>query len=187
MLLACGALACSCSRSEAPAPVPSPVRTLAPVARAEVVPPPAGVEASPVAAPAPAGSPGTDAEEFEWNLDTEASGPDFEIDADATSYYMPLPNTVTFKAKALNGTPPFTFTWNFGDGSPTETGEVVKHTYTKLGRADAVVDGKDANGETSRVTLGLLVTTPESFVQRMDLDPKLVDNWRGGPSPGTTP
>ncbi len=139
---------------------------------------------SPVAA---AGSPGVEDEDFEWNLDTEPAGPDFEIDADATSYFMPLPNTVTFKAVALNGTPPFTFTWNFGDGSPPETGAMAKHTYTKLGRVDAVVDGKDANGDTARVTLGLLVTTPENFVQRLDLDPKIAENWRGGPSPGATP
>lgn len=138
-----------------------------------------------------AGSP-TDAsaadDDFEWNLAEEATDADFEIDADATSYFMPLPNTVTFKAKALNGTPPFTFTWNFGDGSPEGSGELVKHTYTALGTFDARATGSDASGTKSLVTLQILVTTPEDFVTQLRLDPKLLETLPSpSPSPAVTP
>jgi PKD repeat protein len=138
-----------------------------------------------------AGSP-TDAsaadDDFEWNLAEEAMGTDFDIDADATSFFMPLPNTVTFKAKALNGTPPFTFTWNFGDGSPEVSGEIVKHTYTALGTFDARATGSDASGATSVMTLRLLVTTPEEFSTQLNFDPKLLEKLPSpSPAPAVTP
>ena len=128
----------------------------------------------------------TDPTDFDWNLEDEPSGTDFEIDADATSYYMPVPNTVSYKAKALNGTAPYTFTWNFGDGSPETTGETARHTYSELGRYDTVVIGKDANGSSSRVVLAILVVEPKTFVDRLQLDPKLLENWRT-PEPAATP
>ena len=127
-------------------------------------------------------------DDFEWNLAEEATDADFEIDADATSYFMPLLNTVTFKAKALNGTPPFTFTWNFGDGSPQGSGELVKHTYTALGTFDARVTGSDASGSKSVVTLRLLVTTREDFAAQLGLDPTTLDTLPApSPSPAVTP
>jgi len=167
----CACTAAACSRGEAPRPVATPVATRTPNA----------------AAASPTGAAAAD-DDFEWNLAEEASDTDFEIDADATSYFMPLLNTVTFKAKALNGTPPFTFTWNFGDGSPEGNGALVKHTYTTLGTFDARVTGSDASGSTSVVTLRLLVTTPEGFVTQLRLDPALVETLSSpSPSPAVTP
>ena len=147
---------------------------------------PRHLQLPPIPAPAASGASAGTEEDFEFNLEEEASGPEFEIDADATSYYMPVPNTVSFKAKALNGSPPITFTWNFGDGTPEATGETPKHTYTKLGRFDAIVTGKDASGAISRVTLAVMVVEPETFVNRLQLDPKLLQNWRT-PAPDATP
>jgi PKD repeat protein len=137
---------------------------------------PAAGQASPAAAANP--------EDFEWNLADEPQDAEFEIDADATSYFMPVGNVVTFKAKALNGTPPFTFTWNFGDGSESATGELVKHTYNKLGRLDAIVTGTDASGASSLVQLGLLVVTPEDWAKKLGLDAKVLENY---PSPSPDP
>ena len=129
---------------------------------------------------------------FEWNLLTEADGPEFDIDADATAYFMPYLNPVTFRAKALNGTPPFTFTWDFGDGSPQKNGEVVKHTYRKLGHFDVWCYGKDANGEQSFIQLGVGVHMPDVYVNRLQLDPALLKNMPTPPpellpSPAVTP
>ena len=130
----------------------------------------------------------SDTKDFQWNLADEAEDTDFEIDADATSFYMPQGNWVTFKAKALNGTPPFTFSWNFADGTPPGTGEMVKHAFNVLGERDVVVTGKDASGATSLMSLGILVATVEDFAARMQLDPKAIEDYRAKyPAPTATP
>lgn len=123
----------------------------------------------------------SDSADFEWNLADEAEDTEFEIDAAATSFFMPQGNRVTFKAKALNGTPPFTFTWNFGDDSPEGTGEMIKHAFAKLGNIDVVVIGRDASGATSRVTLKILVATREDYATRLNLD------LEATPAPAVTP
>ncbi len=112
----------------------------------------------------------SDMKDHEWNLDDEAESSDFEIDADASAYYMPLGNAVTFKAKALNGTPPFTFTWDFNDGSPPATGEMVKHVFVQPGEREVRVIGKDASGATAATDLGLLIAVFDDFAARMQLD-----------------
>jgi len=109
--------------------------------------------------------------DFEWNLLDEADGPEFDIDADATAYFMPYANTVTFRAKALNGSPPFTFVWDFNDGTPKKTGEIVKHTFRKIGHFNVWVEGTDANGGKSHVELGVGVHMPETYVNFLQLDP----------------
>jgi len=175
----------ACTRDETPQPIASPVATLTPAASA--APP---IAASPAAAGAASPVAAADGEDFEWNLEDEPEGTEFEIDADATSYYMPLGNVVTFKAKALNGTPPFTFSWDFGDGAPPATGELVKHTYDKLGRFDAFVTGTDASGTTSTVQLGLLVDAPQDWVKKLGLDPKVLESFPSpspDPAPAVTP
>jgi hypothetical protein len=132
----------------------------------------------------------SDTQDWEWNLADEAEGSDFEIDADATTFYMPQGNAVTFKAKALNGTPPFTFSWNFADGTPPATGEMVRHIFNVLGERDVVVTGKDASGATSIMNLGILVATVEDYAARVQLDPEAIEDYRKrfpAPSPAVTP
>ena len=41
--------------------------------------------------------------------------------------------TIDFDGTVLNGTPPFTSTWNFGDGSPLVVGDPVAHSYAVNG------------------------------------------------------
>ena len=156
-----------CSPSEAPKPAP----TLTPRANVVVTSPtptPSG--------PRPTANPGaeqsltdfSDTADWEWNLAEEAEGPEFEIDADATSFYMPVGNVVTFKVKALNGTPPYKCKWNFADGTPEVEGELVKHRYEKpVGRIDVLASCTDATGAYSSMQLGLGVTTAEDWKKRM--------------------
>lgn len=129
---------------------------------------------------------------FEWNLLDEADGPEFDIDADATAYFMPWATPVTFRCKALNGTPPFTFIWDFGDGSPGKTGPIVKHTFAKLGRFNVWCWGKDASGEQSFIQLGVGVYMPDVYVRFLQLDPALLKTMPTPPpellpSPTVTP
>ena len=113
-----------------------------------------------------------------WDLADEADGTDFEIDASATSFFMPRGNLVVFKAKALNGTPPFTFSWNFDDGSPHEAGEMVKHQYDKLGSREVTVWGKDASGAASRMQLQILVVHPVEFAIKYQEDEKTIEELK---------
>jgi len=124
--------------------------------------------AAPLATATPAAAttaPG--AEEDEEDVD-EPLGPDFEIAIEVSSYFGPAPLEVAFKVKARNGTPPVTFTWNFGDGSSPATGEAMTHTYTKLGRIDAFVTGQDANGEKDTIQMLLFSVTPEEYLRQKE-------------------
>ncbi len=111
-------------------------------------------------------------------------GDEFEIDADADWLFGFIPMTVKFTARALNGKPPFTFTWNFGDGSPEVTGESTWHFYDKVGNYDSYVTGRDATGATSRVGLYIVAVTPERYAELKQLD---VTQLRTRPSPTATP
>jgi hypothetical protein len=132
----------------------------------------------------------SDTDDWEWDLADEAEDAEFEIDAAVTAFYMPQGNIVTFKAKALNGTPPFTFNWNFGDGT-TGTGEMIKHQYTKLGHLEATVTGTDASGATSLVTLAVLVDHPVDYAYRLQMGAEKIEELRKlygePPTPAPTP
>jgi PKD repeat protein len=108
---------------------------------------------------------------------------DFEIDADASSYTGYVPKQVAFVARAMNGTPPFTFKWDFGDGSPQETGESVMHIFTRLGKNDVFVTGTDGQGRTSRVQMILFLLTPEEYARRQNLDPAALPTIVASPAP----
>ncbi len=172
-------VALGCSRNETPpsAPAAAATRPAPPVAGAPAAAP--SVIAGP-GSPAPSANPGaatdmndfSDTADFEWDLEEEASGPDFEIDAATTSFYMPRENIVTFKAKALNGTPPFTFSWDFGDGTPPGTGEMIKHRFEKIGNLDVTIRAKDASGATASMQLGILVHHPVDYAYRMQMSEK---------------
>jgi hypothetical protein len=126
----------------------------------------------------------SDTADWEWNLADEAEGTDFEVDADVTSYFMPVGNVVTFKVKALNGTPPFACTWDFADNSPVVKGDMVKgemmvkHKFVEVGTPDVVVRCFDASKAESSMQLGLRITTWDDWATRMHID---------APSPGVTP
>ena len=166
----------ACSRESEPLPAAAPT----PVAATQIAPP------SAASMPAPAGAtpaPGETEEplpNLEDLLEDKPTGADFEIDAAASAYFAPVGSTVSFRAKALNGSPPIKFTWTFGDGSPEQYGERVEHTYNKLGQIRALVVGEDANKAQSRVQFVMLFVTAEQFVESQRLDPKII---KGTPGP----
>ena len=108
----------------------------------------------------------------------EADTEDFEIDADATSYFMPTGNVVGFKAIALNGTPPFTYTWDFKDGTPPVSGELLKHKFETPGKYQIQVVGTDASGAKSMVTLGVGVRSPIEFAILMQAEPEQIERLK---------
>src|SRR5574343_344443 len=70
---------------------------------------------------------------------------------------------VSFSATAATGgTGPYTYSWNYGDGS-TGTGQTVSHTYATAGSYQASLTATDANGcptTTSSTVIVQVATTP---------------------------
>src|SRR6266487_2194728 len=54
--------------------------------------------------------------------------------------------SVTFTATTSGGAGPFTFSWNYGDGSPDDNGSLAAHTYAAPGSFMVSLTTKDANG-----------------------------------------
>ena len=64
--------------------------------------------------------------------------------------------SISFNATASSGTPPYTFKWDFGDGT-TGTGGLVTHTYSSSGSFMAKLTITDASGANFTSTHTLVV------------------------------
>lgn len=69
--------------------------------------------------------------------------------------------TVNFVGQGEGGVPPYTFVWDFGDGSTNSTLENPSHTYTVLGSYTATLTVVDQRGDraTSSITVDLEPTS----------------------------
>lgn len=176
LLLALGFLGCTSPES------PKPVATSTAVAPAAVGTPGAMATPAPVASDAAAA---TDDDEPLFKFAEEPDDPnEFEIDADATAYYFPVGSGVSFKAKALNGKPPFKFEWHVGkDGAVAATGEDFDHVFKDLGRIDVFCVGEDATGAKSSVNLVLLSVTADEYGRQdgLKFDPEDPPSAPGAP------
>lgn len=85
------------------------------------------------------------------------------IGASATTGVAPLP--VAFSASASGGTPPYTYDWNFGDGSPHASGATPSHTFTTAGSFTVTVTVTDAVAATATATASISVSFPASPYQ----------------------
>jgi PKD repeat protein len=55
-----------------------------------------------------------------------------------------IPLNVSFTGSASGGTPPYSYSWNFGDGSATSTAQNPSHTYTTAGTYTAKLTVTDS-------------------------------------------
>lgn len=97
---------------------------------------------------------------------TSSSGLSATIQSSTTSGNVPL--NVDFTAIAQGGVPPYSYTWNFGDGvTQTTTETTISHTYTVAGTYSVTLTVKDAvNAQaTSSVSINAIPSTP---VPRID-------------------
>lgn len=69
-------------------------------------------------------------------------------------------NNVTFLANVSGGTPPYAYTWDFGDGSPISSLPAPSHSYASPGRYTVNVTVVAANGSTGRSSVTLIVALP---------------------------
>ncbi len=56
------------------------------------------------------------------------------------------PLSVKFTSSVEDGTPPYTYKWDFGDGTPPSTEASPTHTYAKEGEFTATLSVTDSKG-----------------------------------------
>ncbi len=69
-------------------------------------------------------------------------------------------NNVTFFANVSGGTPPYTYAWDFGDGSPVSSLPAPTHSYASPGNYTANVTVEAANGSTGTGSVTFIVAYP---------------------------
>jgi PKD repeat protein len=68
------------------------------------------------------------------------------------------PLNVAFTGSATGGTAPYSFSWNFGDGSATSTAQSPTHTYSSAGTFTATVTVSDASSPAKTATSSVTTT-----------------------------
>ena len=72
------------------------------------------------------------------------------------------PLFTNFSTLPSGGSPPYSFVWNFGDGTPTSTVSDPSHVYTAAGAYTATVDVTDSALRTTSTTVAIQVVRPLS-------------------------
>ncbi len=67
--------------------------------------------------------------------------------------------SISFSASAFGGSPPYTYSWNFGDGS-TDVGATPSHAYSSSGIFDVTVAVTDSNSQTASGSQLITVSNP---------------------------
>jgi PKD repeat protein len=78
-----------------------------------------------------------------------------DLDADPDEGAPPL--TVKFTSTIEDATPPLTYKWDFGDGSPAGTEANPTHVYQKAGEFTATLNVKDSKGISGSEEVDILV------------------------------
>ena len=68
------------------------------------------------------------------------------------------PLNVSFTGSATGGTAPYTYSWNFGDGSATSTTQDPSHTYTTPGTYTATLIVTDSSSPANTATSEVIIT-----------------------------
>jgi hypothetical protein len=73
------------------------------------------------------------------------------------------PATFEFEANVIDGTEPYTYSWNFGDGSEEVIDEdaVTSHTFEQAGTYNVVLTITDAGGRTASDSVAITITGGE--------------------------
>uniref|UniRef100_UPI002FC9EC41 PKD domain-containing protein n=1 Tax=Flavihumibacter sp. TaxID=1913981 RepID=UPI002FC9EC41 len=108
-----------------------------------------------------------------------------------------IAQTITFTNLTTGGTSPYTYTWNFGDGSATSSVPNPTHTYSSAGNYTVTLTANDASNPTKQDVQSYEVTVENCCIApTIDNDPanqticentntSFTVNFSGGfPSPG---
>ncbi len=83
------------------------------------------------------------------------------------------PLLVAFTGAGSGGTPGYTYSWNFGDGSASSAVQDPSHTYTSAGSYSAVLTVTDSAAHTATSSVGITVSTapPGSLIVNAQATP----------------
>ena len=93
------------------------------------------------------------------NLTTTGGGDPFCL-ANGSIAETPRWANVSFHAQAANGSGPYAFSWDFGDGSPPADGSDVSHHFQGWGPWTVSVTVVDSNHSTNSTTVNVTVPVP---------------------------
>ncbi len=82
------------------------------------------------------------------------------LTANFTSTPASAGSPTAFNASASGGSPPYSFSWNFADGSAFETGNLVTHTFTSPGLFTVVLTATDSKGIMANPSQSVSVASP---------------------------
>lgn len=105
----------------------------------------------------------------------ELRTPDFLVTPSGAGLMAATAFQFQYTESPVGGTPPFTYTWNFGDGSGTAIGPITSHVYNNTGRFIVTATVTDSKGQVARDTAEVqigAVTGPWSMVVQTT-DPRL--------------
>ncbi len=90
-----------------------------------------------------------------------ASSGELAVTAQANPASGPGPLLVNFIGSASGGTGPYSYAWDFGDGS-TSSAQNAQHTYSAEGEYTATLTATDGAGDSAATTLAISVLDPQS-------------------------
>lgn len=108
---------------------------------------------------------------------TEDTAPLIRLTADAQQGIAPM--TVEFAVNVTGGESPYSYAWDFGDGSESaDEADEATYTYEEPGLYQAVVTVQDGDGDEGVGTFDVLVTTEDN-----DLSAVLIGSVDSGEAP----
>ncbi len=138
----------------------------------------------------------TSYENLTWALSVTSSSSGLSVLASASPQSGPAPLEVAFSSSISGGTPPYTITWQFGDGSTSVTGSPAtagntSHTYATPGAYRANLTVVDSASHTFSLNWTIEVTTAPLSVtisgQPSPVAPNATVSFVAIPSGGTPP
>ena len=91
-------------------------------------------------------------------ITVSAVGNPLKATASAVPSSGQVPLNVAFTGSAAGGTPPYSYSWNFGDGSAASTAQNPSHTYSNAGTYTAALTVTDSSSPAKTATANVTIT-----------------------------
>ena len=109
----------------------------------------------------------------------DANGPPTIDNISATPSIGPAPLDVSFTSSATEPDgEAITYSWDFGDGSPTSNEQNPSHTYEESGFYTATLTVSDPGGRTDTRTVRVSAVTPCGVARSDEFDGTALDQQR---------